>query len=309
MNPFPPPPPPPPPLANRDDKNDDEEEEGGKNTTRFHHAKALHQNELWVFELEQRNELLGKQAKSWQEKCARTSEREREAQREARFTRELNAKMTNDLIESEASRMRLRAEVDRLLTNGKRKEKEIQILKEEVEKRAQTHANEIQEQMEMEKEKLRDMMEGDQLVNALIGKLFTTTTISDEKLEETSDERRGLLLATQRVQFAKEKAKHEKLVDELEKQLTATKKRVLECESFQSETASQLSNDRTKLSSTVARLTSLVERLANTEKSKDDEIARLRQKRRALEKELDDVSAELECAKAANGTNRIIPPR
>ena len=101
-------------------------------------------------------------------------------------------------------------------------------------------------------------MEGDQLVNALIGKLFTTTTISDEKLEETSDERRGLLLATQRVQFAKEKAKHEKLVDELEKQLTATKKRVLECESFQSETASQLSNDRTQLSSTVARLTSLV---------------------------------------------------
>ena len=52
--------------------------------------------------------------------------------------------------------MRLRAEVDRLLTNGKRKEKEIQILKEEVEKRAQTDANEIQEQMEMEKEKLRE---------------------------------------------------------------------------------------------------------------------------------------------------------
>ena len=110
-------------LANRDDKNDDEEEDEGKNTTRFHHAKASTKRTLGVFELEQRNELLGKQAKSWQEKCARTSEREREAQREARFTRELNAKMTNDLIESEASRMRLRAEVDRLLTNGKRKEK------------------------------------------------------------------------------------------------------------------------------------------------------------------------------------------
>ena len=169
-------------------------------------------------------------------------------------------------------------------------------MKEEVERKAETNAREIQEQMEKEKEKLRGMMDGDVLVNALIGQLFAK---DEEELEEGAsspkageeDER------SERVRFQRASFEHTqtaKLVSDLESQLVLANKRLFECEKFQFETDSQLVKDKAELATAVARLQSFVERLSNAEKTKDDEIARLRQKRRALEKELDDLSLELE---------------
>ena len=102
---------------------------------------------------------------------------------------------------------------------------------------------------------------------------------------------------SERVRFQRASFEHTqtaKLVSDLESQLVLANKRLFECEKFQSETDSQLVKDKAELATAVARLQSFVERLSNAEKTKDDEIAQLRQKRRALEKELDDLSLELE---------------
>ena len=224
---------------------------------------------------DEKNAELERERKAKKEEEKLSEAHTRELERELKFMRELNAKMTNDFIEVEAGRMRLRVEVDRLLFNEQRKEKTLQVLKEEVERKAETNAREIQEQMEKEKEKLRGKMDGDVLVNALIGKLFAKD--EEEELEE------GASSPTKTGE-----------VSDLESQLVLANKRLIECEKFQSETDSQLVKDKAELATAVARLQSFVERLSNAEKTKDDEIARLRHKRRALEKELDDLSLELE---------------
>ena len=246
---------------------------------------------------DEKNAELERERKAKKEEEKLSEAHTRELERELKFMRELNAKMTNDFIEVEAGRMRLRAEVDRLLFNEQRKEKTLQVLKEEVERKAETNAREIQEQMEKEKEKLRGMMDGDVLVNALIGKLFAKD--EEEELEEGAsspkageEDERSERLLFQRASF--EHTQTAKLVSDLESQLVLANKRLIECEKFQSETDSQLVKDKAELATAVARLQSFVERLSNAEKTKDDEIARLRQKRRALEKELDDLSLELE---------------
>ncbi|CAL6288192.1 unnamed protein product [Bathycoccus prasinos] len=226
---------------------------------------------------DEKNAELERERKAKKEEEKLSEAHTRELERELKFMRELNAKMTNDFIEVEAGRMRLRAEVDRLL-------------------KAETNAREIQEQMEKEKEKLRGMIDGDVLVNALIRKLFAK---DEEELEEGAsspkageEDERSERLLFQCVSF--EHTQTAKLVSDLESQLVLANKRLFECEKFQSETDSQLVKDKAELATAVARLQSFVERLSNAEKTKDDEIARLRQKRRALEKELDDLSLELE---------------
>jgi len=245
---------------------------------------------------DEKNAELEAERKRKKEEEKLSNEHTRELERELKFMRELNAKMTNDFIEVKAGRMRLRAEVDRLLFNEQRKEKTLQVLKEEVERKAETNAREIQERMEKEKEKLRGMMDGDVLVNALIGTLFAK---DEEELEEGAsspkageEDERSERLLFKRASF--EHTQTAKLVSDLESQLVLANKRLFECEKFQSETDSQLVKDKAELAAAVARLQSFVERLSNAEKTKDDEIARLRQKRRALEKELDDLSLELE---------------
>ena len=245
---------------------------------------------------DEKNAELERERKAKKEEEKLSEAHTRELERELKFMRELNAKMTNDFIEVEAGRMRLRVEVDRLLFNEQRKEKTLQVLKEEVERKAETNAREIQEQMEKEKEKLRGMIDGDVLVNALIRKLFAK---DEEELEEGAsspkageEDERSERLLFQCVSF--EHTQTAKLVSDLESQLVLANKRLFECEKFQSETDSQLVKDKAELATAVARLQSFVERLSNAEKTKDDEIARLRQKRRALEKELDDLSLELE---------------
>lgn len=245
---------------------------------------------------DEKNAELEAERKRKKEEEKLSKEHTRELERELKFMRELNAKMTNDFIEVEAGRMRLRAEVDRLLFNEQRKEKTLQVLKEEVERKAETNAREIQERMEKEKENLRGMMDGDVLVNALIGTLFAK---DEEELEEGAsspkageEDERSERLLFKRASF--EHTQTAKLVSDLESQLVLANKRLFECEKFQSETDSQLVKDKAELAAAVARLQSFVERLSNAEKTKDDEIARLRQKRRALEKELDDLSLELE---------------
>ena len=246
---------------------------------------------------DEKNAELERERKAKKEEEKLSEAHTRELERELKYMRELNAKMTNDFIEVEAGRMRLRAEVDRLLFNEQRKEKTLQVLKEEVERKAETNAREIQEQMEKEKEKLRGMMDGDVHVNALIGKLFAK---DEEELEEGAssptktgeEDERSERLLFQRASF--EHTQTAKLVSDLESQLVLANKRLFECEKFQSETDSQLVKDKAELATAVARIQSFVERLSNAEKTKDDEIARLRQKRRALEKELDDLSLELE---------------
>ena len=245
---------------------------------------------------DEKNAELERERKAKKEEEKLSEAHTRELERELKFMRELNAKMTNDFIEVEAGRMRLRAEVDRLLFNEQRKEKTLQVLKEEVERKAETNAREIQEQMEKEKEKLRGMIDGDVLVNALIRKLFAK---DEEELEGCAsspkageEDERSERLLFQCVSF--EHTQTAKLVSDLESQLVLANKRLFECEKFQSETDSQLVKDKAELATAVARLQSFVERLSNAEKTKDDEIARLRQKRRALEKELDDLSLELE---------------
>jgi hypothetical protein len=255
------------------------------------------------------NEKLEKELRQFKDDAKREEERRRENEREFKFARQLNAKLTNDLIESEAGRMRLRAEVDQLLSSARRKEKLIQVLKEEVERKAQKESENMHQQMEREKEKLQGMMEGDALVNSLIAKMFGTSVSNDEEdveegavmtAEPGENDQRLLRNASERMQFATERAKQNKLVNDIESQLIATKKRLIQCETFQSESESQLVKDKSELQSAVARLQSLVESLSNVEKTKDEEIARLRQKRRALEKELDDLSAELESVKASS---------
>jgi len=247
---------------------------------------------------DEKNAELERERKAKKEEEKLSEAHTRELERELKFMRELNAKMTNDFIEVEAGRMRLRVEVDRLLFNEQRKEKTLQVLKEEVERKAETNAREIQEQMEKEKEKLRGKMDGDVLVNALIGKLFAKD--EEAALEEGAssptktgeEDERSERLLFQRASF--EHTQTAKLVSDLESQLVLANKRLIECEKFQSETDSQLVKDKAELATAVARLQSFFERLSNAEKTKDDEIARLRQKRRALEKELDDLSLELE---------------
>lgn len=245
---------------------------------------------------DEKNAELEAERKRKKEEEKLSNEHTRELERELKFMRELNAKMTNDFIEVKAGRMRLRAEVDRLLFNEQRKEKTLQVLKEEVERKAETNAREIQERMEKEKEKLRGIMDGDVLVNALIGTLFAK---DEEELEEGAsspkageEDERSERLLFKRASF--EHTLTAKLVSDLESQLVLANKRLFACEKFQSETDSQLVKDKAELAAAVARLQSFVERLSNAEKTKDDEIARLRQKRRALEKELDDLSLELE---------------
>ena len=146
-------------------------------------------------------------------------------------------------------------------------------------------------------------------MNSLIAKMFGTSISNDEEdveegavmtAEPGANEQRLLRSASERMKFATERAKQNKLVNDIESQLIATKKRLIECETFQSECESQLVKDKSELQSAVARLQSLVESLSNVEKTKDEEIVRLRQKRRALEKELDDLSAELESVKASS---------
>ena len=252
---------------------------------------------------------LEKELRQFKDNAKREEERRRESERELKFARQLNAKLTNDLIECEASRSRLRAELDQLLSSAQRKEKLRQVLKEEVERKAQNESENMHKQMEKEKEKLRGMMEEDALVNALIAKMFgTSVSKAEQDVEECAvitaepgeNEQRLLRSVSERMQFTSERAKQNKLVNDIESQLTWTKKRLIECETFQSESESQLVKDKSELQSAVARLQSLVESLANVEKTKDEEIARLRQKRRALEKELDDLSAELESVKASS---------
>ena len=165
-----------------------------------------------------------------------------------------------------------------------------------MERKAETNAREIQEQMEKEKEKLRGMMDGDVLLNALMGKLFAKD--EEEELEEGAsspkageEDERSERLRFQRASF--EHTQTAKLVSDLESQIVSANKRLIECEKIQSENDSELVKDKAELAAAVARLQSFVERLSNAEKTKDDEIARLSQKRRALEKELDDLSLEL----------------
>ena len=260
------------------------------------------------------NAKLEKELRQFKDNAKREEERRRESEREFKFARQLNAKLTNDLIECEASRSRLRAELDQLLSSAQRKEKRIQVLKEEVERKAQNESENMHQQMEREKEKLQGMMEGDGLVNALIVKMFGTSVSNDEQNVEESavmtaepgeNEQRLLRSVSERMQLTSERAKQNKLVSDIESQLIVTKKRLIKCETFQSESESQLVKDKSELQSAVARLQSLVENLSNVEKTKDEEIARLRQKRRALEKELDDLSAELESVKALSSFRKV----
>jgi len=260
------------------------------------------------------NAKLEKELRQFKDNAKREEERRRESEREFKFARQLNAKLTNDLIECEASRSRLRAELDQLLSSAQRKEKRIQVLKEEVERKAQNESENMHQQMEREKEKLHAMMEGDALVNGLIAKMFGTSVSNDEQdVEESAvmtaepgeNEQRLLRSVSERMQLTSERAKQNKLVSDIESRLIVTKKRLIKCETFQSESESQLVKDKSELQSAVARLQSLVEGLSNVEKTKDEEIARLRQKRRALEKELDDLSAELESVKASSSFRKV----
>ena len=212
---------------------------------------------------DEKNAELERERKAKKEEEKLSEAHTRELERELKFMRELNAKMTNDFIEVEAGRMRLRAEVDRLLFNEQRKEKTLQVLKEEVERKAETNAREIQEQMEKEKEKLRGMIDGDVLVNALIRKLFAK---DEEELEEGAsspkageEDERSERLLFQCVSF--EHTQTAKLVSDLESQLVLANKRLFECEKFQSETDSQLVKDKAELATAVARLQAFVERL------------------------------------------------
>jgi len=260
------------------------------------------------------NAKLEKELRQFKDNAKREEERRRESEREFKFARQLNAKLTNDLIECEASRSRLRAELDQLLSSAQWKEKRIQVLKEEVERKAQNESENMHQRMEREKEKLQGMMDGDGLVNVLIAKMFGTSVSNDEQdVEESAvmtaepgeNEQRLLRSVSERMQFTSERAKQNKLVSDIESQLIVTKKRLIKCETFQSESESQLVKDKSELQSAVARLQSLVESLSNVEKTKDEEIARLRQKRRALEKELDDLSAELESVKASSSFRKV----
>jgi len=260
------------------------------------------------------NAKLEKELRQFKDNAKREEERRRESEREFKFARQLNAKLTNDLIECEASRSRLRAELDQLLSSAQWKEKRIQVLKEEVERKAQNESENMHQRMEREKEKLQGMMDGDGLVNVLIAKMFGTSVSNDEQdVEESAvmtaepgeNEQRLLRSVSERMQFTSERAKQNKLVSDIESQLIVTKKRLIKCETFQSESESQLVKDKSELQSAVARLQSLVENLSNVEKTKDEEIARLRQKRRALEKELDDLSAELESVKASSSFRKV----
>jgi len=259
------------------------------------------------------NAKLEKELRQFKDNAKREEERRRESEREFKFARQLNAKLTNDLIECEASRSRLRAELDQLLSSAQWKEKRIQVLKEEVERKAQNESENMHQRMEREKEKLQGMMDGDGLVNVLIAKMFGTSVSNDEQdVEESAvmtaepgeNEQRLLRSVSERMQFTSERAKQNKLVSDIESQLIVTKKRLIKCE-IQSESESQLVKDKSELQSAVARLQSLVENLSNVEKTKDEEIARLRQKRRALEKELDDLSAELESVKASSSFRKV----
>ena len=205
---------------------------------------------------DEKNAELEAERKRKKEEEKLSKEHTRELERELKFMRELNAKMTNDFIEVEAGRMRLRAEVDRLLFNEQRKEKTLQVLKEEVERKAETNAREIQERMEKEKEKLRGMMDGDVLVNALIGTLFAK---DEEELEEGAsspkageEDERSERLLFKRASF--EHTLTAKLVSDLESQLVLANKRLFACEKFQSETDSQLVKDKAELAAAVARL-------------------------------------------------------
>jgi chromosome segregation ATPase len=144
--------------------------------------------------------------------------------------------------------------------------------------------------------------------------MFGTSVSNDEQdVEESAvmtaepgeNEQRLLRSVSERMQLTSERAKQNKLVSDIESQLIVTKKRLIKCETFQSESESQLVKDKSELQSAVARLQSLVENLSNVEKTKDEEIARLRQKRRALEKELDDLSAELESVKASSSFRKV----
>jgi len=259
------------------------------------------------------NAKLEKELRQFKDNAKREEERRRESEREFKFARQLNAKLTNDLIECEASRSRLRAELDQLLSSAQWKEKRIQVLKEEVERKAQNESENMHQRMEREKEKLQGMMDGDGLVNVLIAKMFGTSVSNDEQdVEESAvmtaepgQNERLLRSVSERMQFTSERAKQNKLVSDIESQLIVTKKRLIKCETFQSESESQLVKDKSELQSAVARLQSLVENLSNVEKTKDEEIARLRQKRRALEKELDDLSAELESVKASSSFRKV----
>jgi len=259
------------------------------------------------------NAKLEKELRQFKDNAKREEERRRESEREFKFARQLNAKLTNDLIECEASRSRLRAELDQLLSSAQWKEKRIQVLKEEVERKAQNESENMHQRMEREKEKLQGMMDGDGLVNVLIAKMFGTSVSNDEQdVEESAvmtaepgENERLLRSVSERMQFTSERAKQNKLVSDIESQLIVTKKRLIKCETFQSESESQLVKDKSELQSAVARLQSLVENLSNVEKTKDEEIARLRQKRRALEKELDDLSAELESVKASSSFRKV----
>ena len=109
------------------------------------------------------------------------------------------------------------AEVDRLLTNG-RKEKEIQILKGWKEG---ANGRERDSRTDGNGEENCGHDGGWSAGVSLIGKLFTTTTISDEKLEKQRRTPRSPPVTTRAIR--QKKAKHEKLVDELEKQLTGHK--------------------------------------------------------------------------------------
>ena len=102
------------------------------------------------------NAKLEKELRQCKDNAKREEERRRENEREFKFARQLNAKLTNDLIESEAGRMRLRAEVDQLLSSAQRKEKLIQVLKEEVERKAQKESENMHQLMEREKENCKE---------------------------------------------------------------------------------------------------------------------------------------------------------
>lgn len=137
----------------------------------------------------------------------------------------------------------------------------------------------------------------DELVNRLFSYSFNTDSENDRKKKTLKEERIELL--GHKLAFELEKKQNATLVKEIEHYIAKCKEKISECENFQSSTRSTLSSEKKLLSQQTKELRRLIDALSSLENSKDSEILRLRNRRKALELECDQLAQKLESAEAS----------
>jgi chromosome segregation ATPase len=250
-----------------------------------------------IEELQEMNEEKTVLIKKKEEEVYDNRERAKELERDLEQKNEWNLIVQTKLVESEARASVLRAECDRLRKSNDRQIKELDLLQRQKEELLHENVKEKEEIFEKQTKLMNENSIVDELVNRLFSYSFNTDSENDRKKKTLKEERIELL--GHKLAFELEKKQNATLVKEIEHYIAKCKEKISECENFQSSTRSTLSSEKKLLSQQTKELRRLIDALSSLENSKDSEILRLRNRRKALELECDQLAQKLESAEAS----------